>query len=219
MRDESNREAALRRDWSLGFLQHGRHKTVLRRAWEGLARVSSTVQDHENRLCLIRKCNRWLDRDVTDFMSVRVRGVGTSHQNREHMSGQATRPATAEHITRGSLTSLESLVRSASELPGQKLLFFLSNGFFVRGRNSDVRDRLQKITSLAARNGVVVYSLDTRGLVSALVDASTDAPFDPSFSLRRTESEELNATQDGLHALAYDTGGRTILTATIWERV
>lgn len=204
----------------LGFLQQlTNNKTVLRRALERLAPRPYQVQDHEQPPMPEFQAVQidGFDRDVTDFyVRALVReSPALSQQTAEHMVQARAHQILqqAEHITRGSLTGLESLVRSASALPGQKLLFFLSNGFFVRGRNSDVRERLQKITSLAARNGVVIYSLDTRGLVGALVDASTDAPFDPSFSLRRTESEEVNATQDGLHALAYDTGGRTIFNS------
>jgi hypothetical protein len=119
----------------------------------------------------------------------------------------------AANVTRSSLVGLDSLVRSASALPGQKLLFLISSGFFINDRQSDVRERLQRITSAAARSGVVIYSMDARGLVGALVDASTDAPFDASFRLRSSEAAEMSASQDGLHALAHDTGGRTIFNS------
>ena len=204
----------------VGFLQQlTDNKTVLRRALERLALRPYQVQDHQQppmpEFQALRIDGR--DMDATGYyVDALLRETPMlSRQTAEHMVQSRANQVLqqAAHITRGSLSGLESLVRSASELPGQKLLFFLSNGFFVAGRNSDVRHRLQKITSLAARNGVVIYSLDTRGLVGSLVDASTDAPFDPSFRLRRSESEELNATQDGLHALAYDTGGRAILNS------
>ena len=204
----------------LGFLQQlTDNKTVLRRALERLALRPYQVQDHQQppmpEFQALRVDSR--DLDVTRYyVDALVReSPMLSQQTAEHMVQSRAHQVLqqAAHITRGSLVGLESLVRSASELPGQKLLFFLSNGFFVSGRSTDVRERLQKITSLAARNGVVIYSLDARGLVGSLIDASTDAPFDPTFRLRRTESEELNATQDGLHALAYDTGGRAILNS------
>jgi VWFA-related protein len=204
----------------LGFLQQlTDNKTVLRRALERLAPRPYQVQDHQQPPMPEFQALRidGFDRDVTGFYvdALLRESPMLSRQTAENMVQSRAHQVLqqAAHITRGSLAGLESLVRSASNLPGQKLLFFLSNGFFVSGRNSNVRDRLQKITSLAARNGVVIYSLDTRGLVGALVDASTDAPFDPTFRLRRTESEEINATQDGLHALAYDTGGRAIFNS------
>jgi len=116
----------------------------------------------------------------------------------------------ASHITLGTLAGLETLIRRANKLPGRKLVFFISNGFFLDNRNSDARDRLQRITSVAARTGVVIYSMDARGLVASLNDASTDTNFDPSGRLVRSTMGELTASQDGMHALAKDTGGRAV---------
>lgn len=201
----------------LGFLQQlTDNKAVLRRALERLVPRPYQIQDHQQPPMPEFQALRieGFDLDVTDYYvdALLRESPMLSRQTAEHMVQSRAHQILqqAAHVTHNSLVGLESLVRSASALPGQKLLFFLSNGFFVRGRNSDTRDRLQKITSLAARNGVVIYSLDARGLVGSLIDASTDAPFDPSFRMRRSEGDELIASQDGLHALAYDTGGRTI---------
>src|SRR5882724_622613 len=116
----------------------------------------------------------------------------------------------ASHITVGTLAGLESLIRGANKLPGRKLVFFLSGGFLLDYRNSDSKDRLQRIMSAAARNGVVIYSMDARGLVASLTDASSESNFDPSGRLARSTMGELTASQDGMHALARDTGGRAI---------
>ena len=201
----------------LGFLQQlTDNKTVLRRALERLNPQPYQVTDHQqppmSEFQALRIEN--LDRDVTDFYvdALLRENPLMSRQTAENMvqgrSNQVLQQAS--HITRNSLIGLENLVRSATPLPGQKLLFFLSNGFFINDRRSEVRDRLQRISSAAARNGVVIYSLDTRGLMSGVVDASTDAAFDPSFRLGSSGGTEITASQDGLHALAYDTGGRTI---------
>ncbi|HEV7398115.1 MAG TPA: VWA domain-containing protein, partial [Pyrinomonadaceae bacterium] len=108
------------------------------------------------------------------------------------------------------LAGLESLVRTSGTLPGRKLLIFISDGFFLDDRNSDSRERLRKITSAAAKSGVVIYSMDARGLVATLDDASSPAPFDPTGRLSRGASGELIASQDAMNALARDTGGRPI---------
>ncbi|HET6893692.1 MAG TPA: VWA domain-containing protein, partial [Pyrinomonadaceae bacterium] len=116
----------------------------------------------------------------------------------------------ASHITRNSLLGLAGLVKTSRKLPGRKLLFFISDGFFLDYRNSDSTDRLQRITSDAARSGIVIYSLDARGLVASLNDISVEQPFDPSGRLERGSAGELTASQDALNALAKDTGGRTV---------
>ena len=108
------------------------------------------------------------------------------------------------------LTALERLVRNVRDLPGRKVLFFLSNGFLIQNRRGDAMTRLQRITSAAARSGVVIYSIDTRGLAVGGPDISRESNFDPEGRLSRSVHGELTATQDGLNALARDTGGRAI---------
>lgn len=201
----------------MGFLQQlTDNKTVLRRALERLTPRPYLVQDLQRPTMSEYQALRidGFDRNVTDFyvdallQENPLLGRQTADAMVQTRANQILRQAA--NITRNSLDGLEKVVRSAAGLPGRKLLFFLSNGFFINGRNTDVRDRLQSITSAAARNGVVIYSMDARGLMGTLVDASTDAPFDPSFRLRLSEGGEMTASQDGLHALAHDTGGRTI---------
>jgi VWFA-related protein len=120
-------------------------------------------------------------------------------------------------ITTNTLAGLEALIRSANTLPGRKLIFFISGGFFLDDRTSDSRSRLQRITSAAARSGVVIYSLDARGLVASLGDISTPGEFDVSGTLERANSSELHASQDSLNALAADTGGKAVFNTNSLE--
>lgn len=57
----------------------------------------------------------------------------------------------AASITTNTLGGLEGLVRSSSKLPGRKLVFFISDGFFLDDRNSDARERLRRATLFATR--------------------------------------------------------------------
>ena len=112
-------------------------------------------------------------------------------------------------FTTYTFAGLEKLVRSLSAVPGRKVLFFLSNGFFIQNRRGDSLQRLKQITAAAARSGVVIYSLDVRGLVGDLDhDLSAERIFDTSGRMQRAVRGELAASQDGLNALARDTGGR-----------
>ncbi len=116
----------------------------------------------------------------------------------------------AAHFTTISLASLEGLVRSAAPLSGRKLFFLISDGFLLDQRNSNALDRMRLITSEAARSGIVIYSLDARGLIASAGDLTGDGVFDPSGRLQRASAGEIYASQDGLNALARDTGGRAI---------
>lgn len=123
----------------------------------------------------------------------------------------------AGNVTANSLTGLEGLIRLANKLPGRKLVFFISGGFFLDDRNSDSLHRLQRITSAAARSGVIIYSMDARGLVASLSDGGTEAQFDPTGRLSRAGQGELFASQDGMNALASDTGGKAIFNTNSLE--
>ncbi|HEX8474021.1 MAG TPA: VWA domain-containing protein [Pyrinomonadaceae bacterium] len=115
------------------------------------------------------------------------------------------------HVTQKTLGSLENVVRSVAPLPGRKILFFISEGFFLNERSSSVLDQLRRVTDAAARTGTVIYSMDARGLTSGMTDAATEGGFDPTGSLARAGQGEFAAAQDGLNALAVNTGGRAIL--------
>src|SRR5205085_1349817 len=82
--------------------------------------------------------------------------------------------------------------------------------FLIESRRGDSITRLRDITNAAARSGVVIYSMDTRGLVAPFGDATREVPFDPSGVLITSTHGELSATQDGMNALAVDTGGKAI---------
>ena len=69
-------------------------------------------------------------------------------------------------------------------------------------------DRLQKITSSAARAGIVVYSIDGRGLSTDAPDAATPVAADPGGRMIGTAAGERKASEDPLNSLAVDTGGR-----------
>ena len=124
----------------------------------------------------------------------------------------------SESVTSATLTTLESLMRSSMELPGRKLVFFISDGFFLNDRSTSFGEKLRRITDAAVRAGGVVYSLDARGM-SATIDASSNRQ-DAMGRLSRSNIGELAASQDALNALAADTGGKAFFnTGRLTEAV
>ncbi|MGH9931896.1 MAG: VWA domain-containing protein, partial [Pyrinomonadaceae bacterium] len=201
----------------IGFLQQlTDNKSVLRAALERLKLRPYSVRDFERPTMteyqglLITN----FDRDLTDyFIDATIRlSPGMTRDAAEAMVNARARLLVqqAGAVTANTLAGLEGLIRSANTLPGRKLVFFVSGGFFLDDRNSDSHTRLQRITSAAARSGVVIYSMDARGLVASLSDISSPAEFDVSGRLQRANSGELLASQDGLNALAADTGGKAV---------
>ena len=106
-----------------------------------------------------------------------------------------------------SLSSLESLVRTAAQLPERKLLVFVSDGFFINFVSSTQTYDLKRITDFAMRYGTVIYTIDARGLTSGLPDASKRGFFDASGRMARVNLQEIRAGQQPLFNLAAETGG------------
>ena len=139
---------------------------------------------------------------------------------------QAARDA-AEHMTRSraarlirqsdqeamlTLLALASAVRSSSQVPGRKLLVFVSDGFLLNSQNFDIRHRLQRITDAAVRAGAVVYTIQASGLNTTFPDASADVTLISGTGTGRVTGEDI-AVEDPLTQLAADTGGKALLNA------
>jgi VWFA-related protein len=116
--------------------------------------------------------------------------------------------AEATYMRRATLITLREVVQRLNDLPGQRLLVMVSDGFtlFDAGGGQDTND-LQSVTSRAVQSGVVIYSIDAKGLQpSALFDASLgNIPNDPRISSYVSAGER--DLENGLNALAKDTGG------------
>lgn len=202
----------------IGFLQQlSDNRAVLNAAIERLSQRSIALHDMERppmteyqALQVDRS-----DKDITDFFVEALmrespmldRGIAEKEvqARASQMLQQGGRATTI------SLAGLESLVRSSAKLPGRKLVFFLSDGFFLDDHNANISDRLRQITSAAARTGTIIYSMDMRGLVTGMAGVSSSAAFDPTGRIERSSQGELMASQDGMHALAKNTGGRAVI--------
>ncbi len=201
----------------IGFLQQlTDNRTVLRAALERLKYRPYIVADTfdprmtEYHALMIDRG----DLEIFEFFVVetmrRNPGLQRSHAEIQVRSRARAILQQAAVATTNTLNGLEGLVRSVNKQPGRKLVFFISGGIFLDTRNSDSMDRMRRITSAAARNGVVIYSMDARGLAVTSGDASQPAMFDPTGRLQRAAGGELHASQDIMNALAKDTGGKAV---------
>jgi VWFA-related protein len=131
----------------------------------------------------------------------------------------------------GSLAALNLVIRGARSLPGRKAVVFVSEGFQLLvpeltgsgtgGRQPDARVRaaLDRVVDQATRAGVVIYSLDARGLQSGGLLASdnlksADTAVGAMEGLVRDQGAGRAAfnrdTQEGLAYVAEQTGGFAI---------
>ena len=200
---------------NIGFFQQlTDNKTVLRHALEKLTPYHRTGKDYEippmssyHAFQIDRgdtdvldyfadeliKQNRFLTRPVAVDL-VRARAANIMRQ--------------ASHWVLKTLGALDNVIRDSTNVPGRKVLFFISDGFLINSNYNDMSNAIRSLASDAARAGVVIYSIDARGLVPPAVDNNASA--DLSNRLVRSSGGEIFAFQDPLNSLAEDSGGRPL---------
>ncbi|HWS52598.1 MAG TPA: VWA domain-containing protein [Pyrinomonadaceae bacterium] len=164
----------------------------------------------------VQDCMKWAPRGATRQDRAGIRRhceVEVENRARQILLQAGT-------VTAGTYHSLETLLRYAGKMPGSKLAFFISDGFLAdtgpRGPTSG--DRLARIADEARRAGVVIYTIDARGLVSGALDATGNVPVDVNGRLESANMREVAASQDALSALAADTGGRALRNQNYFDR-
>lgn len=114
----------------------------------------------------------------------------------------------AGYQSRSTLLTLKALAEAMAGLPGQRLIVLFSDGFTLwDGSGQSNTSEVQSVVSRAVRSGVTIYSIDAGGLrPPSFFDASRpNAGTDPRIMSYSSASER--DLQDGLNALARDTGG------------
>ncbi len=121
-----------------------------------------------------------------------------------------------ELYTVGTLGALNYIVRGLRELPGRKSVMMVSDGvkIFDRAGQSDrIIDRIRRLTDLANRASVVIYTMDARGLQVLDLTAEDNVrglgqnQIQAKMLQRR---EDFFESQNGLNYLAQQTGGLAI---------
>jgi VWFA-related protein len=113
----------------------------------------------------------------------------------------------------GTLGALNLVVRGSRDLPGRKAIIFVSEGFQLLEDlepNRLVRPALDRVIDQATRAGVVIYSLDCRGLQSAALQASDNIKNLEESGIRAKVGDRTafnRDTQEGMAYLAEQTGG------------
>ena len=114
----------------------------------------------------------------------------------------------ATYQRRATLLTLKAVAERLAGMPGQRLIVLFSDGFTLMddGGHMDTGD-LQSVVSRAVLSGVVIYAIDAKGLQppSLFSAARGNIGSDPRISSYVSGSER--DLEDGLNALAKDTGG------------
>jgi VWFA-related protein len=122
----------------------------------------------------------------------------------------------SRNVANDTLAVLLSLMRSSAPLPGRKLVFFVSDGFVTDTRGSSSMTLLKRVTELASRVGIVVYTMEASGIYyDPAIDASRNDFSDGlgSGTAARNWTAESAGMREGLRILAEDTGGRALVNS------
>ncbi len=129
----------------------------------------------------------------------------------------------ANAVTEAVLGALEYVARGAGTLPGRKLFFLISDGFILDTRHAKNTGRLDRVIDSAARSGVAIYTVDSKGLTVGNVSAGQDTFADIAIGSTSgpahepaTDGTSMSLSNDAalkdiLRTIAADTGGRAIL--------
>ena len=193
--DKATLQASLKK---LNFMSNGAEDL----SWPPMTEAQAAALDHNDRTVLTYFVSaivgRRVDLDKGEGSSINE-AVETTRRRAAFLVQQSA------GLGERSLSALRGFLRSVETLPGRKIIFYLSDGFVLQTKSSDVVSRINDITTWAARAGIVVYTLDARGLVVGLPDAKVKRAPDYTGSMAALE---VAAPMDALNAIAYDTGGR-----------
>ena len=109
----------------------------------------------------------------------------------------------AEAASKMTLTVAQGLSNGLARMPGPKTVVFISEGFILQ----DVESELRNVTGLANRAGAHFYTIDARGLNKGSGASIIDEPASMDSG---GPSNRFDLQQDGINALAVDTGGMAI---------
>jgi VWFA-related protein len=121
-------------------------------------------------------------------------------------------------LASASLSATRYVVEGMRDLPGRKAVMLLSGGFLMFKRdypeyNTRIRVSIERLVDSAVRAGVVLYTMDARGLIADIpsnVINVTSTPKDIHLAVREAR-EKILAPQDGLVYLAKQAGGFAVL--------
>lgn len=211
----------------LGFLEQlTGEKVVLQRAIAKIGHRSFQTTDAERppmseveALAIVNEDRRIIDYFVEqllkDLGQPRPRQPSPAMRSRDQYENLVRGRAKAivhqiSALNTATLSGFERFLRASSQLPWQKLLFFISDGF-VMVDNESANAQLHRITDAATRSGATVYTVDARGLVSGTTEAARKMPSDYTGRLASMGTRSITVSQLPLRTIAIDSGGQPIL--------
>lgn len=187
---------------------------AMMRTGAGAGAVQSFTADHAQ-INQLASTLRW------NFRSRTGAGPVTSVDEEAEDSDTPDEEAMNRNAGFGSLGAIQWIINGLANVPGRKSVVLLSEGFKMQTRNRGVdtldgtlTDPLRRLTDQATRAGVVIYTIDPRGLPTlSLSAADTVRNTQQADRLQERRVREYQQTQDPLRILAAETGGKAFVNS------
>jgi len=120
----------------------------------------------------------------------------------------------SEYFTVGTLGALSYVVEGLRELPGRKAVIAVSENIRVfnqDGSNSRATEAIERLTDLANRSAVVIYTMDPRGLPTLSLTAADNTngkSHEQIAQIPQQRYADYWESQNGLDYIAKQTGGK-----------
>ncbi|HEY6186929.1 MAG TPA: VWA domain-containing protein [Pyrinomonadaceae bacterium] len=146
-------------------------------------------------------------------------GIDPTNVNDRHLGDELDK-FREDVFTVGTLGAINYVVRGLKDLPGRKSLLLISDGLVLfnhdprRSRNQRIEEQVRRLTDLANRSSVVIYTMDARGLQPlglTAEDSTANLTTTQVGALLSQRSEGFQISQEGLVYLAQQTGGFSVL--------
>jgi VWFA-related protein len=218
----------------LGFLQQfTNNRSVLHAAVNRLRAIPNVVRDSDHppmpEYIAVRIMNDdkmagaiYIDKVLEGYNTKLAKPV-TRAMAFDMVKGRANNIVSAmADTTKATLGSLENFLQFINGFSGRKIIFLLSDGFYLESKKVPyaTTDALQRSIDRATRSGSSIYTIDARGLFSTnTADATGEQPFDTqNGDLSRSRTGEEAASQAGLADLADETGGRFLRSQNYFDK-
>lgn len=114
-------------------------------------------------------------------------------------------------LRRSTLLTIKGVSDRMAELPGQRMIAFVSDGFTLLDENGAEHEDFSEATGRAARSGVIIYSFSPQGLTTP-VEFTAAAPI-AGFAFGNFMHDSQMDQQDTLRDVAHVTGGEAYLNS------
>jgi len=114
-------------------------------------------------------------------------------------------------LRRSTLLTIKAVSEQMADLPGQRMIAFVSDGFTLQADSGAEHQDFFEATGRSARSGVVIYSFSPKGLATP-VEFTANAPTTSVAFGNMMHDSELDQ-QDTLRDVAHVTGGEAFLNS------